>query len=236
MRRIRGQKVLIVVGIVIVTGFGLSAQARSLRCSDNPVSFDFENSEGVECLCEAAKKAINFLQSLGLQTRECLTIKLADDIPSHEFLDFFGTYDPKNQELLILNYAATRDLMAEQKNMQGLELSKGFWCSFAAHELAHAVIHQNFAESPPSRLAEEYIAYVTQLMVLDPEDLERFLDEYGNVNGFSAISEMTVTYYLLDPQRFAVKCFRHYLNLDNPAGFVEQLLETSSHNPNQTTR
>jgi hypothetical protein len=171
------------------------------------------------------KKAISFLKALGLPAEDCLTIKLNDDLPISGTHDLVGTYDPIKKEILILTYSKAKNSLAKSELGQSLEFSEGLWCSFAAHELAHAIIHENHMEKPPSRVAQEYIAYVTQLMVMKHEDLEIFLKTFGDVEGYSSIDEMSVTYYFLDPQRFAVKCYLHYLSLKNPAQFVDRLLK-----------
>ena len=35
---------------------------------------------------------------------------------------------------------------------------------------------------------------------------------------------MSELYFLLDPNRFAVKCYLHFISLENPRTFVEQLI------------
>ena len=44
------------------------------------------------------------------------------------------------------------------------------------------------------------------------------------VEAFSEIDEMSMTYYALDPSAFAVKAYRHYLTLSDPAQFLADLL------------
>ena len=127
-----------------------------------------------------------------------------------------------------MTYSEAKNSLAERGLDSDIELYLGLWCSFAVHELVHAIINENFMETTPSRLAQEYIASVTQLIVLEHDDLEIFLNTFGDVERYSGVHEMSITYYLLDPQRFAVKCYRHYLTLKRPAQFVDRLLKNSS--------
>lgn len=236
MRQTFAKRLFIILCSFTAFGLGQTVQAASLRCSESPVLFDFERNYGPGCLCEAATKAIDFLMSLGLEMRGHVTVKLTNNISFRGSDTLFGSYNPKTRELLVLTYPKARAFISEQENVSDIELSEGLWCGFAAHELAHAVIHDNYGRRTPSRFAEEYIACITQLMVLGRDDLENFLNEYGDVEGYASINEMTDTYYFLDPQRFAVKCYRHFLSLKNPAQFVDRLLKTSARNSKQDSK
>ena len=220
------RRFLFFVGSVIALGIGLSAQAGSLRCSNDLIVFTFEKNEGLECLCETATKTINFLESMGFQTTDCITIKIIEDFPSRNSHNLFGSYNPKAQEVSMLTYSKAKYLSSKQELVSGLEMTKDLWCAFAAHELAHAIVNQSQVKIDASRCAEEYIACVTQLSVLASETLENFMEAYGSVDAFTSMDEMSYTYYLLDPNRFAVKCYRHYLSLSNPAKFIDQLIKS----------
>ena len=58
--------------------------------------------------------------------------------------------------------------------------------------------------------ASEYIAAVAQLETLSATLQTRLRENYRGLEGFAAASEISITYFLLDPARFAVKSWLHY--------------------------
>lgn len=210
------------VTLVLVT----SVYADSLSCSAVPVTFSFDPSEEFECLCGTVTEATTFLESIGLQTTDFIAAKIVKDIPCRENNNIFGAYNSQTQELSILTYSRTKDSTLGHKQPFNVTLTKELWCSFAAHELAHAIINQHVAEEIPARFALEYIAYVTQLKVLESKTREKILSTHRDVEAFASIAEMTDTYYFLDPNRFAVKCYLHFMTLDEPSQFIGKLIET----------
>lgn len=229
------KKVLVIITNLAAIGIAISTHAASLQCSKDSVAFEFETSEGLEYICEKTTKVIRFLESIDLQVTDCITIKLVDDFPAEVPQNLFGYYVPRTHEVSVLTYSRAKNFASEKPHF-GSKMTKDMWSSFASHELAHAIIDQNKDRISPSRLAEEYIACITQLTTLEPEDLNNFLEAYGDVDAYLSIDEMSDTYYLLDPNRFAVKCYRHYLALNDPKQFIGQLIHSPPANRNETER
>lgn len=199
-----------------------------LRCLSVPVVFSFERPEDIRCLCETATTAVDFLQSLGLQAASVITIRVVKDIPSHQGQKLVGSYNPTSKEVLILDYEATEKLAREGLQIFGQEVTEELWCSYAAHELAHAISLEHLNPRIKNHTAAEYIAAVTQLAVLNPATRQTILESYADVKPYRSRREMSDLYFLFDPNRFAVKCYLHFISLRNPEEFIERLLKEGS--------
>ena len=200
------------------------ASAARLKCADSPVAFEFEGSEKIKCVCKTARSGVTFLKTLGLETTGVITIKLVDHLPPHQMHNFIGCYNPGSREVDLLTYSKAVELSQENKSMLGIGINEEIWCSYAAHELAHAISNQYINPATKNHLAGEYIAAVTQLAVLTSESREKILDKFANIEAYKSRAEMSVYYYLLAPKEFTVKCYLHFVSLDKPKEFIERLV------------
>lgn len=201
------------------------AYAAHLNCSDSSVTFECEGSGEFGCVCTTVKAAIDFLKSIGLETTDCITIKLVEHIPSGHNHTLIGAYDPISQEVALLTYAKAVELSQMNESPSGIDLSEELWCSYAAHELAHAVSCRYLNPEIESHTAGEYISSVTQLTVLPINIREQFLKKYNDVEAYQSREEMSELYFLTDPNRFAVKCYLHFMSLKNSAEFIKSLVK-----------
>jgi len=203
-----------------------SAHEIRLRCSDTPVTFVFDHAEEMRCLCATTSAAIHFLKSIGLETTENITIRVVEKIPDQKHVELFGAYDPETREVFILSFSKLDELAQKNKIFLGQALSEDLWCSFAAHELAHAVSSQYILPDIKNKTPGEYISAVTQLSVLKSENRAKILKNYREVDAYKSMNEISILYYLLAPNEFVVKCYLHFMSLDNPRKFIERLLVT----------
>lgn len=198
--------------------------AARLKCADFPVAFEYEGPEEIKCVCETARAAVTFLKTLGLETTEVITIRLVEHLPPHQIHNLVGCYNPSSREVDLLTYSKAVELSQENKSMLGIGISEETWCSYAAHELSHAVSDQYINPATKNHLAGEYIAAVTQLAILTSESREKALKKFQNIEAYKSRAEMSVYYYLFAPNEFAVKCYLHFVSLDKPKEFIERLV------------
>ena len=201
------------------------AAPTELRCLSVPVVFSCELPDDIRCLCDTSTSAVDFLQPLGLQADDVITIRVVTDIPAHQGKKLVGSYNPTSKEVLILDYESTEELSDEGLQIFGQEVSEELWCSYAAHELAHAISLEQLNPRIKNHTAAEYIAAVTQLAVLDPATRQTILESYADVEPYRSRREMSELYFLFDPNRFAIKSYRHFISLTNPEKFIERLLK-----------
>ncbi len=217
-------QIMTVVVALLLSGPGSGwAAVTELNCRGTAVSFRFEDATGLTCLCRKVEAALTLLDRLGFTAKGAIRIDLVDQVDPEDEHALFGSFDPVSREVKVLTYR--RSLLRAQagKGPFGVVLTEDLWCSFAAHELTHVVSDGYFRTLRKSRVAEEYLAYLVQFSVLEKETLKRILDRYPDVEPYRSFDEMSATYYLLDPERFAVKCFRHYQSLKDPLLFLKSL-------------
>jgi hypothetical protein len=198
--------------------------ALRLKCADSPVAFEYEGSEEIKCVCETARTAVTFLKTLGMETTDVITIRLVDHFPSHQTHELFGCYTPNSREVDLLTYSKALELSQKNKSILGIGISEDIWCSYAAHELAHAISSQHISPEVKNHTAGEYLSAVTQLTVLTHESRKKILQKYQDIEAYKSINEMSIYYFLFAPNEFAVKCYLHFVSLDKPKEFVERLV------------
>jgi hypothetical protein len=208
----------------LVLGSAVFSHASFLRCSDSLVAFECEGEGDFKCVCTASKVAIDFLKSIGLETAECITVRLVDQIPSNRDHVLIGAYNQNSREVTLLNYSIAIELSQKNTPTPDIEMSEELWCSYAAHEIAHVISSHYLDPKIKAHTAGEYISAVTQLTVLPAKIRNKFLLKYGDVTPYQSRAEMSETYFLLDPNRFAVKCYLHFISLDNPGNFIDHLV------------
>ena len=172
-------------------------------------------------VCDGLKKTQAFFHKHGIEIQRPIRFGLHDaEMDNH--VGHFGIYDAHAHRVDILSYDEASRLV-EKHQPFGVPMSEGLYISFSVHELAHAVIEQNFSYHPDSLLVHEYLAYVVQLATMDKTLRTSILQRY-EVPGFGNIDEMSPIYYQLDPNAFGVKAYKHYIELENPADFLQKLL------------
>jgi hypothetical protein len=209
---------------VLFANVTFSAHETRLRCSETTVTFFNNSGESIRGLCSTATATIHFLKSIDLETTENITIRIVEHIPDKKQADLFGTYNAETREVTILSYAKFEELARKNKKFLGIAFTEDVWRSFAAHELAHAISDQYISQDINNHTAGEYISAVTQLTVLTPESREKILNNYQNIGAYKSIDEISILYYLFAPNKFAVKCYLHFMSIDKPKEFIEQLV------------
>lgn len=198
--------------------------AERLRCADLPIAFECEKPEEIKCVCETARSAVIFLKSIGLETTDVITVRLVERFPPHQMHNMIGCYNATSREIDLLTYAKTVELAQSNESIPAGGVSEDVWCSYAAHEIAHAVSSRYIGAESNNHTVGEYIAAVTQLSVLTSESREEILKAYQNIEPYESIAEMSIFYFLFAPNEFAVKCYLHFISQENPKEFIDRLV------------
>lgn len=220
------------LSIVLLLGWESCGTAKAettrLTCSNTVVSFEFEQPEELRCLCATVESAIGFLRSVGLEATDEITVRIVNEIPSNLDHTLIGSFNSRSQEVKLLTFSRTSELTKKRNPIFDLEMTEELWCSYAAHEIAHAVSSRYLNPRVRNHTAGEYISAVTQLTVLPERIRRQILDNNKSAVPYQSLSEMSEIYFLFAPERFAVKCYLHFIALDNPADFIEQLTKTGT--------
>jgi hypothetical protein len=122
----------------------------------------------------------------------------------------------------VVSLALAREAPAEVALLRQ-DMDPDLYKSLVVHEIAHAYVDRTFRFDVPSVLVHEYIAYTVQLATM-PEPLRERVLASIPLPAFQGASEITLTYYALDPNAFGVKCYLHYRDPRNGDAFLERLL------------
>lgn len=218
----------VLLGLMFLAGLSTGISAEELQCKGTNIVLQGAETQSVQDGCEAVKTAARFFNSSGLSMPNGVKITIVDGQPTpflgaHET----GNYDFRQNAIRVLAYQAA--VKATEKNEPGLGriASLAHWQSYIAHELTHAAIHASCDNACPSRAVHEYVAAVAQIASLPNEQRSELLELYRDLEPFHQLSEITETYYAINPHFFAVKSYKHYQQLSDPRAFFRRELRLS---------
>lgn len=218
----------ILVSFLFLAGQPSVTSATELRCEDGTIVVQGAELEDLQDGCEAAKSAAQFFESSGMPMPRNVKITIADAQPA-TFLGTgeMGNYDARQEAIRVLGYqSATKATDANDPGL-GRIVTRVHWRSYIVHELAHAAIHAGCDNACPSRAIHEYVAAVAQIASLPGNERSVLLAPYGDLEPFRQPSEITETYYAINPHYFAAKSYKHYQQLSDPRSFFHGLLHLS---------
>ena len=203
-----------------------SPGAEPFHCLDSQVVVLAEARIDQERVCASVASSKFVLETLGLKPigDGVITIELRQVLRASNGSPAIGQCHDPSKRIEILAYDAAVAASMKYPAAFGVPMSKALWDSYVVHEFAHATAQAHFAAGVPMSTASEYIAAVAQMISLPPALREQILANYGTTTGFERDSEITELFYYMDPAKFAVMAYRHYLKPENGARFVGRLL------------
>ena len=195
------------------------ADAAESRCPGQNVVVHWDDSGDMDVVCDAASDAIGFLAGNGFDTSKTIDVHLVDKLPREASASSYGCYDHPHRRVYMLNYS---DCL-ERGPWADMPMDRELYKSLLAHEVAHAVAATNFSTPKPGVLAHEYVAYVTMFAIMAPDQRQRLLKQFPG-RGFDSVNQMSTTYYLMNPLRFGVESYRHFLKQDDGKALFEGIL------------
>ncbi|HET9024842.1 MAG TPA: DUF6639 family protein, partial [Burkholderiaceae bacterium] len=191
-----------------------------LHCAGTHVSVHGISGVEAETACQGAADAVTFLASFGLDTSAPVEIHVVDRLPHVPAgRKAFGCHAKSERRIYMLTFA----------DCAALGLASAFpvdlvvYRSLVAHEVAHHGASANFRVEKPTRVAHEYIAYVTMFSTMPADAREKVLGLYPG-KGFLSEREIGLTVYMIDPQRFGANAYRHFTQPRGGAPFLERIL------------
>jgi hypothetical protein len=197
-----------------------AASADSLECTGTRVTVHGADRAEMLGACGGVVAAMTFLASLGLDTSAAAELQLVEALPAVQGgAAAYGCKVKSENRIYVLNLAECRKLPLAPDLHVDAAMHRGL----VAHEVGHHVAAANFRMTQPTVVAHEYIAYVTMLATMEREARERILARFPG-EGFESAREIGLTMYLMDPTRFGVYAYRHFLRPGNGLSFIEQVL------------
>lgn len=170
-------------------------------------------------MCGALKSADHLIELLGLDSPQGLKVTLLNEATSCRI----GCYNSTNDHITMLSYEAALAASKTGDPPLGIPMSRTLWQSYLVHEITHALTNDKFRPGLPHQAASEYIASVVQLATLPADERRYILHNHSDLTGFDKPHEISLSYYLLDPAKFAVNSYLHYLKPENGPEFIWSL-------------
>lgn len=198
------------------------ATAASASCPALPVTIVAEESADVRMACLGAQRAISFLADRGFVVERPITVEVAAAIAPIQGAAALGFYHAGTEVMKVLARSAF-SLASAEDTVLGLPTTDDLYASVFAHEIAHAIFHQNVdGGREPSLAAHEYFAYTVQIATLPTPLRERVLARYPG-SGFSHLGQVSEVFLGLDPQRFAVNAYLHFRGAEDQDAVLRRL-------------
>ncbi len=211
---------------VLAATFAAPAAAAERRCVGSNTTVTAESPSDAYLACAGAADAVAFLAQHGFTVDTVMRVDIRDTVFVHSenkpSFRVLGQFDVDDDVILVTSTAGQRK-MAADKPIFAIPYDDALFRSVVAHEVAHAIVEDNFALIKPSRMAHEYIAYIVQLATL-PRHLRYQILDHHQVPGFDSELEINPIVYGLDPDVFAVKAYLHYRRPAVGTVFLQSLL------------
>lgn len=216
--------------LLVMVFFPFVGAAQVYQCPATPeVRIVSSVSTDVDIICQTALKTFSFLDRFHLWSQQPLTVNMVNEPIKTKLASIYGGYNPYRDEILLMHYAAIRAL-PEAFSIFSENFDTADYAGIIAHELTHAVV-QHLLHIDPSRLAheyvvaQEYLAYATQLAVM-PEERRRSVISALNISPWQFGDVISANYMALAPHKFAVKSYLHLTSMEDPHPFISALLKT----------
>ncbi len=218
-----------VFGVALLVGALLPAHgavATTRICVGGAVVIQYDDPQDAELGCAGARASLEFLAALDIQRATPVQLDFSDqvmlDLGGYRF-QVLGHYDSASDRIRMSSYDAHARLQAEAPTFP-IAFGSAFHRSVIAHEAAHAIIDEHFADDLPPVTAHEYVAYVVQFATMPRALRDAILGHYPH-EGFAAASEMHPMLYAMGPDVFAIKSWRHHQQAG--AAFMHGLFDGS---------
>lgn len=183
-----------------------------------------QSSDSNKLICEAAKDALGILANLGILQVRDITIEIVEKSLFVHDSPVYGSYDGNDDRVRLMSYQAIQRYV-KNPVIFGQSLDQIHYRGMVAHEVAHAAIYQQTMAYPVSASTQEYLAYTVQLAVLPRKKVNSILKKMV-IQPWMPGDTISEEYMEFEPNLFAVKSYKHLSNLDHPAEFVQQLLQS----------
>ncbi|MGG5886360.1 DUF6639 family protein [Falsiroseomonas sp. HC035] len=189
------------------------AVARDERCTKAPLRIEAATDNDLIHACEAWRRVEGFLVvQRGLRMTAPLDLIFAERVEldlGATTLRVLGRYE-RSRRILRVTSAQADWLREPDRLMFRQPIDAEMHTSLIVHELAHALLLDNFRVAEPGRVCSEYMAYVVQLATMQPATLMRVLAQYPE-DDFASLAEITEIAHLMDPHGFGIRAYRHFM-------------------------
>ncbi len=207
-----------------------TATAADCEYGEHDITITAADSAVFDLACGGAIKAIQiFEDDLGYdKLTYTVDVNIEDEVyylkPGDPDYRVFGIYDTKIKSIQVssptTDYAKERFVfIADQADKTtGLAMTDELWASIVTHEVSHSITDQiwidNGGLNRSEKLgggAQEFVAYIVQLMSLSDETREQVLNQYPDSNeGFDNKMKLNSLYHMHFPHKYGVIAYNTF--------------------------
>ncbi|MDH5536802.1 MAG: hypothetical protein OEZ08_14700 [Betaproteobacteria bacterium] len=170
-------------------------------------------------ICTGAKAALDFFARIGLYPTAPLFFVVGSPLPAKVGPTAVGCYVKEENRIYVVPFAE----FEKQETWFKVPIIRDIYQSLAAHETAHALASCHFKRSNPTIQAQEHVAYAAMFSTMKRDLRDQALTMFPGT-GFTDPDRITGIRYMVDPMRFAIDAYRHYVRPENGPKFLQQVL------------
>jgi len=216
-------KYCLIILLFLLLAANLYAQEKSTLCEGSNVIISYAEIDDYHIACQAVKDIISLAQKIQLQEDLSISLTFVDRLVINQTGKSLAIFNPNSMEIQVLSIDNCKKIFGNGAVL-GQSIDLELYRSIIIHELAHALFWLNKGNNNIAREIHEYFAYTIQLASLSESIREQIILS-SNVSAFSNREEITEEYYLLNPTRFAVKSYLHFINAEHDWPYLKRLLE-----------
>ncbi|WP_372624544.1 DUF6639 family protein [Falsiroseomonas sp.] len=195
-------------------------------CGAPLLRIEHEHAVDLAHACEAWRRVARFLMGQhGMRVATPVTLAFVERVEidlGSEKLRVLGFNDRAARTIRVTSMTAAW-LRDPERLMFRQPVDEELHISLIVHELAHALLKDNYRIPVPSLVCDEYVAYVTQFATMAPATRARVLAGYP-AQDFDSLDEITEVCLMMTPHEFGVRAWRHYERVGQREGMVEAIL------------
>ena len=205
-----------------------AGQPMSTQCHGTHVTVVAKDGPDIDDMCRGAVAALEFFRFHGLTKTVPTQLEVVDQLPYGGRSAAVGCFSRVERRAYALSFKS----FLERKVWLGLPVTRGLYVSIATHEVAHALTACNASDFPLSVQATEYIAFTAMLFSMKSELRSQVLALYPDAD-FASDWDVTDVAYALDPIRFGVSSYRHFLREGDKAALLGAIMAGTLFGPRQ---
>lgn len=205
---------------VMALSFTAYPQTSRVACPEPLVQVVGASASDAAIICHGAADAIEFFRARNLMLPGPIEIWVRTILPREASPTAAGCFIENGNHVVMLPYAEFRKGLTWFK----VPITESVYRSLATHEVAHAVAACNFSIPGPTIQAKEYVAYVVMFLNMETGLRERVMGNYPGPS-FEEAERLTRFLCLVNPMRFGLESFKHYLRPENGDRFLKKILK-----------
>lgn len=215
------------LALVIWCSAGDRARAADATCPGTKLNLLSPHVPEAREICAGARIAEAFFSACGFPAKQRYDVRVSETVESLSGARLYGQFQPSRKLVSLVTLAASKALVASISDADTMRAYKivppaELYRALAAHEIAHAITHQNLTARPSVALYE-YIGAVVQITALPDGTRKAYLRRFdGQADTASTTFNDVIAF--MEPAVFGASAYQHFNLPDNGCRFLKRLL------------